>query len=280
MPIELKVLLDVEVHRVPTRHGARTLVADLWLPQGARRPMPAVVYIHGGGWRAGTQYRPPFQPRMFDEGFAIMATTYRFSGEAPFPAMLHDCKTMVRWLRAHAADFGIDAERIGAWGISAGGHLVCMLGVTNGLPEWEGDGPWREHSSDVRCVVSWCGPTDLERVVTEDAFAGATMRELLIDVLDGPPQQRLAEARAASPVAHARAGNPPHLLVNGASDDIVPAVHATAFGMRAQQVGVDARVLVVPEQGHALEGPQVWEPTRQFFLQHLGSGAPRPFSSP
>jgi acetyl esterase/lipase len=241
---------------------------DLWLPQGQGEPIPTIVYIHGGGWRGGTQYRPPFQPRFYDQGIGIAAITYRFSGEAPFPAMLYDCKTAVRWLRAQVNEYHLDPERFGCWGISAGGHLAALMGVTNHLPEWEGDGPFQEYSSSVQAVCSWCGPTDLVHTGT-DPYPGVGMVELVSDVVGGPVRENLELARQASPVYHVRNGLPPFLLVNGALDEVVLPYHATSLYEKLCAVGVEAELMIVPNAGHSLDSPETVERVNRFFNCHL-----------
>jgi acetyl esterase/lipase len=268
MALELKVLLNVEFHRAPTRYGERRLVMDLWLPQGQPKPMPLIVYVHGGGWRMGTQYRPPFQPRLFDEGVATVAITYRFSGEAPFPAMLHDCKTAVRWLRAHAAQFNLDPDRFATWGISAGGHLSGLLGVTNGRAEFDGDGPYREYRSDVCAVCSWCGPMDLAREYESEDPANA-LATMVREVVGGTGSAHAELARAASPVAHALASSAPFLLVHGAEDTLVPAWHSTAMHERLRNVGAHSELVLLPGIGHAIDQHEAVEAVRRFFVEQF-----------
>ncbi len=267
MTTELCVLLDIPMQTVTTRDGTRTLVVDLWLPT-VDQPTPTVVYIHGGGWKVGTHYRPPFQPRLYDEGVAVAAITYRLSGEAPFPAALHDCKAAVRWLRAHASEYSLDPERFIAWGISAGGHLASLLGVTSGQAEWEGNELHLDQSSAVKAVCSWCGPMDLRRVAT-DAEPGREMPELTSQFLGGDVRQRLDVAAVASPVCHVDVDSPPHLLIQGAADDMVMPYHATAMAKTLRAAGVEAELLMVEDADHTLGGPREVEATRRFLLRHL-----------
>jgi len=226
--IELQVRLDLPVCAVPTTTGQRELVVDLYRPECGDGPLPLVIYIHGGGWRQGTQYRPPFKPRLFDEGIAVAAISYRFSHEAAFPACLEDCKLMVRWLRAHAEQFGLDPARFAAWGISAGGHLASLLGTTNDNPEFEGEGGWRDFSSSVGAVCTCCGPTDLWRTAT-DPHPGEGMIGLCSDLIGGPLRESEAKARAASPLYHVGPHTVPHLFIHGEADPIVPMAQAAAF---------------------------------------------------
>ncbi|NQT87653.1 alpha/beta hydrolase, partial [bacterium] len=100
-------------------------------------PLPIVVWIHGGAWRAGTKSLGRVMP-LVERGYAVAAITYRLTGEAQWPAQIQDCKCAIRWLRAHAAEHGIDPDRIGVWGSSAGGHLVAMLGTAGDVEAFEG----------------------------------------------------------------------------------------------------------------------------------------------
>ena len=129
--------------------GYRPLLLDLYLPGPGASPgqAPVVLFLHGGGWGLGsrTEVGPPFddwQPSFFERlaqaGFAVASADYRLSGEARFPAQLHDAKAAVRWLRRNAGEYRLDGDRIVAWGASAGGHLAALLGLTGDVPGLEG----------------------------------------------------------------------------------------------------------------------------------------------
>ena len=125
-------------------------------------PVPAILFIHGGGWQSGT--RNDGLDRAIQcaaDGYVGVSVEYRLTQKAPFPAQIQDCKCAVRFLRANAKQYGINPARIGAWGSSAGGHLAGMLGLTGGIAEFEGDAGWRDATSDVQAVCDWYGPTDL-----------------------------------------------------------------------------------------------------------------------
>jgi acetyl esterase/lipase len=183
--------------------------------------------------------------------------------------MLHDCQTQVRWLRAHAADFGLDPRRFAAWGISAGGHLAALLALTAGRPEFDGDGPHREQDCSVCAVVNWCGPTDLWRTAT-DPIPGEGMRELVEEVVGGPIRTRAEVARAASPVHQVHSGAPPHLHVHGRRDPVVPVWHAEALHERLLAAGAHSELYINEAADHALglSGEDVSR-TRTFLVRHL-----------
>ena len=130
-----RVLHDIEYATV----GGTSLLLDLYLPSDpVDDPVPLVLWVHGGGWRAGDK-DPTRAPATLGEGYAIASVNYRLSDEAIFPAQIHDVKAAVRFLRGNADRFGLDPERFGAWGSSAGGHLVALLGTSCDIPELEGE---------------------------------------------------------------------------------------------------------------------------------------------
>lgn len=266
--VKIHVELDHSVVRLPTRQGERELVVDLYLPEGKPGPRPLVIYIHGGGWQDGTQYRPPFKPRLFDNAIAVAAITYRFSQESPFPACLQDCKLMVRWLRAHSGEYGLDPERFGAWGISAGGHLASLLGTTAGHPEFEGDGGWDDFSSDVRAVCNCCGPTDLWRTAI-DPVPGMGMIELCSNLIGAPLHANEEKARTASPLTYASPKSVAHLFIHGMEDPIVPDYHSRTLHAAFQRFGVPSEMLLLPGTGHDLPPDALDQPVRAFFLKNL-----------
>ena len=139
------MIRDLEYHRLPGKAYSWTSI----LPAHQQAPYPLIVWIHGGAFRMGDRRQGVEALPLVDQGYAVASITYRLSQEAIFPALIHDCKTAVRWLRAHAAQYGFDPARFGAWGPSAGGYLVSFLGITAGVREFEGDGPTR--SSRARC---------------------------------------------------------------------------------------------------------------------------------
>lgn len=111
--------------------GGKSLLADLYLPENAKTPPPVILWLHGGAWRVGDRRLAPDLKRFFAaRGFAMASIEYRLTGEAIFPAQLHDVKTAIRWLRSVASQYGFDGERIGVWGSSAGGHLAALTALT------------------------------------------------------------------------------------------------------------------------------------------------------
>ncbi len=139
--------------------GHERHLLDLFLPAKAAGRLPLVVWIHGGGWQAGSKEGCPAQ-WLVGKGYVVASINYRLSQHAVFPAQIEDCKAAIRWLRAHSAEYAIDPDRIGVFGGSAGGHLVALLGTTGNVKDLEGNGGNLDQSSRVQCVVDWYGPTD------------------------------------------------------------------------------------------------------------------------
>ena len=138
-----------------------TVTLTLYVPDKPGK-YPAVLDIHGGGWKQRqVESDRPMMERLAARGFVTGIVAYRLSTDAKYPAAINDCKAAVRYLRAHAEELKIDPDRIGAMGGSAGGHLTGLLAMTNGLPEFEGDGPNREQSSVVQAAIVMAGSQDL-----------------------------------------------------------------------------------------------------------------------
>ena len=120
------------------KDGHRLQALDLFVPARRSGPVPLIIFVHGGGWIGGTKDNcPPLRAGFTDRGFAVASINYRLSSDAIFPAQIEDCKAAVRWLRAHATEYGLDPEHFAAWGSSAGGQLVALLGTSGGVKEFE-----------------------------------------------------------------------------------------------------------------------------------------------
>ena len=199
----------------------RDLALDLYIPDGATKP-PLIVWVHGGAWRTGSKAKPPAL-WLLDRGYAVASISYRLSQQAIFPAQIHDCKAAIRWLRAHASKYGYDADKIGVWGASAGGHLVALLGTSGGVKELEGNLGHGDESSRVQAVVDYFGPTD---VTAMSKFPGQQDHDAPdspeSQLLGGPVQQNRDKAARANPITYVTADDPPFFIVHGEADPLVP----------------------------------------------------------
>src|SRR5438445_1715211 len=216
---------------------------DLAYPkEQGTRPRPALVIIHGGGWIEGDKssftslkYWAPGNIIDFAKlGFVAATLNYRLSREAPFPAALEDCKGAVRWLRAHAEEYHIDVNRIGAYGNSAGGHLALLLAMVDKANGLEGDGPYQDQSSMVQAVISDSGPVDLDWKKPENSGLAKVISEFLAG-----PQETLAERiRKASPASYIDKTLPPLLLIYGTADTQVTIGPVDQFVSALQNAGL------------------------------------------
>jgi acetyl esterase/lipase len=268
------------LHDLPYREGAsKAWRLDLAMKKevGAR-PRPGIVVIHGGGWVEGDKssfaskkHGVPGNIVEFAElGFVAVTINYRMSKEAPFPAALEDCKNAVRWLRAHAQEYNLDKDRIGAYGNSAGGHLALMLGMTDKETGLEGDGPYQEESSQVQAAASDSGPVDMPA-----QYEQGTLRGVVTMFLGGPPSgDRLKLYRQASPTEYISKNTPPLLLIYGGADDQVPVETADAFVAALGKAKLDDvtyhRLAYVYHCPHSLiRVPAMKAAVNEFFLRTL-----------
>jgi acetyl esterase/lipase len=154
------------IDNIPYREGnSKSWKLDLAMPENfGTTPRPAIVIVHGGGWRAGSKKDLVYRDLLLDyafQGYLTISVEYRFDQEAAFPACIEDVKCAVRWLRAHAKEYHVDPDRIGAFGHSAGAHLVLMLAMSSDNKSLEGDGGWNEYSSKINAAVGGSTPTQI-----------------------------------------------------------------------------------------------------------------------
>lgn len=255
-----------------SRPGGRPLRLDLYRPRAADGPLPLVVWIHGGGWRSGSKSPCP-AAWMAQHGYVVAGMDYRLSGEATFPAQIVDCKAAVRWLRAHAAEYGIDPNRIGAWGASAGGHLAALLGVTGDVALFESP-EHEEYSSRVQAVCDFFGPAHLVLSGTA-ADPGVQGMRAITQLLGGPAGELYEKAALASPITFVTPDDPPFLIVHGSRDRVVPLAQSRLLFEALQNAGVEAALHVVEGAGHGFRTFHVDDIVLEFFNRHLkGPGCP------
>lgn len=249
---------------------------DLLLPKepASSAPLPVIVYIHGGAWRGGDKHEGfAFLIRSVAGGhYAGVTIGYRLTGEATWPAQIHDCKAAIRWIRAHAEQYHLDPQRIGVMGVSAGGHLAALLGTSSNIARLDGKvGEHAELSSRVACVVDLYGPTELLALsqfpsdIEHDAPESPESR-----LVGGPLQQRKEVARGASPITYVSVDDPPFLIVHGTEDPLVPYDQSERFLAALEQEGVDAMLLPVRGGGHGdFRSAELDRRIRLFFDKYL-----------
>ena len=194
---------------------------DLYSPKTGDH-FPVVLWVHGGGWESGTKDSCPVVKLLTDRGFAVASVGYRVSSAAPFPAQLNDLKAAVRWLRQHADTYHLDGERIGVWGVEAGGHLAALLG-TSGDAKGFDIGPYTDLSSRVQAVVEWAGPTDFLRFTESTSRLVRDKQGSIFEkLLAGPVLEKKELAESANPIAYVSADDPPFLIMHAKGDPVVP----------------------------------------------------------
>ena len=230
---------------------ARPFLLDVLRPRSRNaQPVPAILFLHGGAWKLFNKY-PQINVFLAMAGYVTVASSYRYSTEAHFPAQLEDAQSAVHWIRQHAGEYGVDAARIGAWGVSAGGHLASLLGV----------------QAEVQAVVNVCGVTDLfdPNFPPDEGFD---------DLLGGSVQALSALARQASPALQVSSQSVPHLHVHGRHDAHVPLTQAERLHQALLEHGVQSRLEVIENGDHFVNQTHmhVIEPlVLEFFREVLGT---------
>ena len=262
LPPGVKVERDIEY----VAGGGKSRSLDLYLPmESESKTMPLIVWIHGGAWLGGDKAGCP-AVRFVRRGYAVASINYRLSQEAIFPAQLHDCKAAIRWLHANAEKYGIDPDRVGVWGASAGGHLVALLGTTGDVKDLEGDEGNLKYSSRVQAVCDWFGPTDFTKM---SAFP-TSMKHDAPDspeakLIGGPVQENKDKAARANPITYAAKTAPPFLIMHGDKDPLVPHNQSELLDETLKKAGVDVTFHTVEGAGHGFGGPDADKMVEVFF---------------
>ncbi len=252
---EIEVRRDLEYGTA----GGQPLLLDAYVPppraDGSLRP--AVVMIHGGGFRAGDKRSwEPEARRVAEKGWVAFSVGYRLGEPVVFPAAVDDVEAAVRWIRARAADFGVDPRRIGAVGESAGGTLAAMLGV-------RGSGPL-DREARVKAVVAWSAPLDLGRLARD---RGAGWGTDLFGCAVAACPQAYADA---SPISHVDPTDAPTFLITSEEDPVVPATQSYDMAILLEEEGVPVRLTRLKGERHALDlRDEMWGSTLNFFDTHL-----------
>lgn len=223
------------------------LKLDIYYPTTKEENWNPIIYVHPGGWTMGTKAVSKDLvdiQALQEQGFLLASVEYRLAPEHKFPAMIEDVKCAVRFLRAHATEFNIDTERFGAIGLSAGGHLVSLLGVTDPTAGFD-VGEYTEYSSRVQAIVDLYGITDLAPPFTNRLF---------FDKLDifGTLNHEDPIFIYASPVTYVTPDDPPFLIIQGAFDTTVPPNQSTRFFRKLQQSDIEVELIMVENAGHGL----------------------------
>lgn len=258
-------------------NAAVPLTMDIYRPtQAGASPTPAVLYVHGGGWEHGSAslggINESIEQMLTQRGILVAAVNYRLAPQYLWPAQIDDVKCAVRYLRANAHQYGIDPTRIGAWGGSAGGHLVSMLG-TAGPGAGFDTGQYLQQSSGLQAVVDMFGPADL----TAGGW-GPSATSVIQQVFGAAPGQNNSALAHASPVTYVQPSDPSFLIFHGTRDAVVPLAQSQELASRLQAAGVSATLVMVQNGGHGFTPTggaisptlqEITQSTVDFLTQHL-----------
>jgi acetyl esterase/lipase len=245
------------------------LQLNLARPKNGSGPFPAVLCIHGGGFRAGT--REGYSKlclTLAQHGYVVATVDYRLAPKFQFPAAVHDVKAAVRWLRANAKKYNLDPARIGVMGGSAGGHLAQFLGVTAGVKEFEGEGGNAEQSSAVTCVVNYYGPSDFTQSYGKSVDAAEVLPLFFGGDLDHERHKHII----GSPLPWVTPRAAPTLLIHGTDDKYVAYEQAVWMRDRLKACGVEVELLTLEGAGHGFKGADAEKAEKamiEWFDKHL-----------
>lgn len=266
--LHAKVTRDITFATV----GDTALKLDLHQPDSGQ-PVGLIVWVHGGAWKAGSRKGAELKG-LTAHGWAIASVDYRLSTVARFPAQIHDIKAAIRFLRAHATDYGYPATPFVIAGSSAGGHLAALVGVSNGDAKLEGTvGQNLGVSSDVKAIVDLYGASDLTTILAQSTPHGIAMRVPALELLLGGQPDKLPElARLASPVFQVDAHDPPLLLMHGDRDPQMPINQSHEIQGAYEALGLPVVFKVHHGTGHG--GPAFYSEESlalidNFLRQHL-----------
>ena len=221
---------------------------DLYVPPQGEGLRPVIVWIHGGAWEAGSKANCPAKG-MLAKGYVVASVGYRLSQHAVFPAQIEDCKAAIRWLRAHAAEYQMDPERIGVWGASAGGHLVALLGTTGNVRDFD-VGENLTQSSRVQCVIDWFGPTDFLHYGDPATARPDDRKSPVTRLLGGTVEEKPELAKRSSPIYYVKPDSAPFLIMQGDKDPLVPMQQSELLYAALQEARVQSVLKIYPGAGH------------------------------
>lgn len=256
-------LKTLEVAKYPEH----TVELYVYVPD-AEGTWPCILDIHGGGWqKRQVEADKPMMERLAQRGFVTALVSYRLSTEAKYPAAIHDCKAALRCLRAHAKELKIDPERIGCMGGSAGGHLSGLTAMTSGLPEFEGEGPFKDQSSTVKAAIVMAATQDLVTSNVGKKNEGAML------FFGGTLEEKPEVYKAASPITHVRAGVPPTIFIEGEKDTLK--IGRAEMMEKLKALGIETGVYTLKFAPHPFWMSDPWcaetvEIASVFFKKHLG----------
>jgi acetyl esterase/lipase len=266
MTLEVAITTDIS-YGPDERH-----VFDLCRPEGVEEP-PIVVYLHGGGFVRGDKSAPEGKARiagLASRGVAVAAANYRLAPGATYPAQILDAKTLVCFLRSNGSQWGVATGKVGIWGVSAGGYIASMVGLTDGDPELSPP----DGNTKVDAVASWFAPLALRATMSrswvEQIVLGDGPETAMLGEQDDESRLRLAEQ--ASPVNRVHPDAPPFLLAHGDQDKLVNSHQSQILHEALTLAGASSTLVYLGGEGHegvGFDEPQSLAMTAAFFATRL-----------
>ncbi|MGB9677124.1 MAG: alpha/beta hydrolase fold domain-containing protein [Candidatus Ratteibacteria bacterium] len=245
MEKKIEIIKDVVYGEIKKRK----LLLDIIKTNERKNKLPVIVFIHGGGWISGNKETGILKLLHFaQKGYFCVSLSYRLSSEASFPAQIQDCKCAIRFLRANSGKYNIDPKRIGVWGVSSGGNLVALLGVT-GDDFFDNSGGWNGLSSKVNAVCDWYGRTNF-LIDIKKSDDEKSPYVYISKFLGGPIEENIEKAIKVSPYFYECKNSPPFLIIHGENDDIVPYSQSEMFFKKLKKNKVDVTLIKVKNGGH------------------------------
>lgn len=254
----IRTRLNVKYGDAP---GVSNLLDIRW-PADSGKPLPLIIYIHGGGWSAGDKASNP-AALFVNHGYAVASINYRFSQRAIFPAQILDCKGAIRFLKAHATDYHLDPDHVGVWGESAGGHLAALLGTSASNKDLEGTvGGNLDQSSAVQAVCDGFGPTDMSQILTQaddkNVYKKHPESSPVAHLFGGVPDKNSDLVQLANPIRFITDKAPPFLILHGDQDHVVPLAQSKLLFDALAKVHNPCELVILKNVGHA--GPEFRDP--------------------
>ncbi|MBN9292981.1 MAG: alpha/beta hydrolase [Flavobacteriia bacterium] len=254
--------LDVPYTQTPTKDQ----VLDIIYPcnENITKPYKCIVLFHGGGWMFGDKRSETLKSifQALGQGYAVVSVNVRLSGKKQWPAQLHDAKTAIRFLRAHAKKYQLDTDKIVVWGASSGGHIAQMLATTNGYTEFEDlKYGWKNYSSKVQGVVSWYGISDLTKLSGQGIEAATILMGFDVQL---HPEQTFR----ANPINYVTTSVPRMLFVHGTADNVSPYIQSVEMFDKIQNITKDPSRAKLITFENAVHGDSVIK-TTQNVLNNL-----------
>lgn len=249
-PVPLRTLTDADRDVTFQTVDGFELRIDIYRPAKTDgKPAPVVVYLHGGGWMYGDKTGGPgieVIPELVKRGYVVASPNYRLAPAYKFPAQIEDVKCAIRFLRANAAKYGLDPERIGVLGNSAGGHLAALLALTDVSDGFEGSGGYADQSSRVQAVADWFGVVNLLDPKYRDPALAKVFAQPTMTMTE-----REVVYRRFSPVTYVSKDAPPFLILHGEKDTLVPFQQSADFAQQLQAAGAPVTFMAVKNAGHS-----------------------------